>query len=116
MILNGDISVSGLPFTLPQHNRRKNKKTGPSTSMNSLPTRMSFYFRMLYSVCLMLPIKARLDAVQYLSNVQISKVEFLGGIRWRRKPQAPTPQAPVRNRQTRKVANAKGLNRNTNLA
>jgi len=25
------------------------------------------------------------------------------------------PQAPIRNRQTRKVANAKGLNRNTNL-
>jgi len=34
----------------------------------------------------------------------------------RQKPQAPTPQAPIRNRQTRKVANAKGLNRNTNLA
>jgi len=33
----------------------------------------------------------------------------------REKPQAPTPQTPVRNRQTRKVANAKGLNRNTNL-
>ena len=33
----------------------------------------------------------------------------------RQKPQAPTPQAPIRNRQTRKVANAKGLNRNTNL-
>jgi len=33
----------------------------------------------------------------------------------RQKPQAPTPQAPVRNRQTRKVAKAKGLNRNTNL-
>jgi len=32
-----------------------------------------------------------------------------------KKPQAPTPQAPIRNRQTRKVANAKGLNRNTNL-
>jgi len=31
------------------------------------------------------------------------------------KSQAPTPQAPIRNRQTRKVANAKGLNRNTNL-
>jgi len=31
----------------------------------------------------------------------------VGGIRWRQKPQAPTPQAPVRNRQTRKVANAK---------
>jgi len=33
----------------------------------------------------------------------------------RQKPQAPTPQAPIRNRQTRKLANAKGLNRNTNL-
>jgi len=33
----------------------------------------------------------------------------------RQKPQAPTPQAPISNRQTRKVANAKGLNRNTNL-
>jgi len=30
-------------------------------------------------------------------------------------PQAPTPQAPIRNRQTRKVANVKGLKRNTNL-
>jgi len=33
----------------------------------------------------------------------------------RQKPQAPTPQAPIRNRQTGKVANAKVLNRNTNL-
>jgi len=33
----------------------------------------------------------------------------------RQKPQAPTPQAPIRNRQTRKIANAKGLNRNTNF-
>jgi len=31
-----------------------------------------------------------------------------------KKPQAPPPQAPIRNRQTRKVANAKVLNRNTN--
>jgi len=30
-------------------------------------------------------------------------------------PQSPTPQAPIRNRQTRKVENAKGLNRHTNL-
>jgi len=30
-------------------------------------------------------------------------------------PQAPTPQAPILNRQTRKFANDKGLNRNTNL-
>jgi len=33
----------------------------------------------------------------------------------RQEQQAPTPQAPIRNRQTREVANAKGLNRNTNL-
>ena len=39
----------------------------------------------------------------------------VGSCHKRQKPQAPTPQAPIRNRQTRKVANAKGLNRNTNL-
>jgi len=33
----------------------------------------------------------------------------------RQKAQAPTPQAPIRNRQTRKVANAKVRNRYTNL-
>jgi len=31
------------------------------------------------------------------------------------KPQAPTPQAPIRNRQTRKVAKAKGLDRSNIL-
>jgi len=40
---------------------------------------------------------------------------LLGSCHKRQKPQAPTPQAPIRNHQTRKVANAKGLNRNTNL-
>ena len=39
----------------------------------------------------------------------------MGSCHKRQKPQAPTPQAPIRNRQTGKVANAKGLNRNTNL-
>ena len=39
----------------------------------------------------------------------------MGRCQKRQKPQAPTPRAPIRNRQTRKVANAKGLNRNTNL-
>ena len=39
----------------------------------------------------------------------------LGSWQKRQKPQAPTPQAPIRNRRTRKVANAKGLNCNTNL-
>ena len=42
-------------------------------------------------------------------------IRLLGSCHKRHKPQAPTPQAPIRNRQTRKVANAKGLNRNTNL-
>jgi len=43
--------------------------------------------------------------------------EFIpsGSCHKRQKPQAPTPQATIRNRQTRKVANAKVLNRNTNL-
>jgi len=39
-----------------------------------------------------------------------------GSCHKRQKPQAPTPQVPIRNRQTRKVANAKGINRNANLA
>ena len=38
-----------------------------------------------------------------------------GSCHKRQKAQAPTPRAPIRNRQTRKVANAKVLNRNTNL-
>jgi len=42
-------------------------------------------------------------------------VKHEGKCHERQKPQAPTPQAPIRNRQTRKVANAKGLNRNANL-
>ena len=47
---------------------------------------------------------------------ELCKQAFEAGSCYKRqKPQAPTPQAPIRNRQTRKVANAKGLNRNTNL-
>jgi len=42
-------------------------------------------------------------------------MEESGSCHKRQKPQAPTPQAPIRNRQTRKVVNAKGLDRNTNL-
>jgi len=38
-----------------------------------------------------------------------------GSCHKRQKPQAQTPQAQIRNRQTRKVAYAKGLNRNTKL-
>jgi len=47
-------------------------------------------------------------------KVQVMKVK-LGSCHKRQKPQAPTPQAQIRNRQRRKLANTKGLNRNTNL-
>jgi len=47
-----------------------------------------------------------------LSNVNYYAYSLLGSCHKRRKPQAPTPQAPIRNRQTRKVANAKGLKPN----
>jgi len=40
---------------------------------------------------------------------------FAGSCHKRQKAQAPTPQAPIRNRKTRKVANAKVQNRYTNL-
>jgi len=40
---------------------------------------------------------------------------FLGSCHKRQKAQAPTLQSPIRKRQTRKVANAKGLNHNNNL-
>jgi len=40
---------------------------------------------------------------------------MVGSCQKRQKPQAPTPQAPIRNRQTRKVANAEVINLNTNL-
>ena len=43
------------------------------------------------------------------------RTKNLGSCHKRQKPQAPTSQAPVRNRQTRKKANARGLNHNTNL-
>ena len=53
----------------------------------------------------------------YLSTFYLEASEHCisGSCHKRQKPQAPTPQVPVRNRQTRKVAYAKGRNRNTNL-
>ena len=51
-----------------------------------------------------------------LADLETEVSEFIrGSCQKRQKPQAPTPQAPIRNRQTRKVAHTKGLNRNTNL-
>jgi len=46
----------------------------------------------------------------FLFRIVFSPVIYRDTCRKRQKP-----QAPIRNRQTRKVANAKGLNRNTNL-
>jgi len=49
------------------------------------------------------------------SSLQALWCKNEGSCHKRQKPQAPTPQAPIRNRQTRKVANAKVRNHNTNL-
>jgi len=51
---------------------------------------------------------------QYSDKAEVKVLS--GSCHKRQKPQVPTPQAPIRNRQTRKVANAKGLNHSTNLA
>jgi len=62
--------------------------------------------------------KIKVSAIQsYSSNTShiVTRFSETGSCHKRQKPQAPTPQMPVRNRQTRKVANAKGLHRNTNL-
>ena len=52
------------------------------------------------------PLKSPLTSLKTTSKT--------GSCHKRQKPQAPTQHAPIRNRQTRKVANAKDLNRNTN--
>jgi len=59
-------------------------------------------------------LKFRCNKSQITDLKRIS-VQLLVSCHKRQKPQAPTPQAPFRNRQRRKVANAKGLKRNTNL-
>jgi len=57
------------------------------------------------------------DTFKHAQSASINSIHiYLGSCHKRQKPQMTTPQAPIRNRQTRKVANAKGLNRNTNLA
>jgi len=50
-----------------------------------------------------------------MNRHKVEEFSISGSCHKRQKPQAPTPQTPIRNRQMRKVANAKGLNRNTNL-
>jgi len=53
---------------------------------------------------------------EFVFQLEALHSRFLtGSCHKRQKPQAPTPQAPIRNRQTKKVANAKILNRNINL-
>jgi len=55
--------------------------------------------------------KPRYTLRLYMSHTRqrsnLTDIFGLGGIWERQKSQAPTPQAPVRNRQTSKVANAK---------
>jgi len=53
--------------------------------------------------------------VFYLVCGSVHAISMPGSCHKRQNPQALTPQAPIRNRQTRKDANTKGLNRNTNL-
>jgi len=48
------------------------------------------------------------DDSQFFLNIRVAVISA-------KKTQAPTPQAPIRNRQTRKVANAKVRHRYTNL-
>jgi len=63
------------------------------------------------------PIRGIIEVVPPLEEqLRCSSNGGAGSCHKRQKPQAPTPKAPIRNRQTRKVANAKGLNRNTKLA
>jgi len=75
-------------------------------SISLISTRLSINFRGVLLAVLKYAIFA--SSVQFWFN-------FSGSWHQRQKPQAPRPQAPIRNRQTRKVANAKGLKRNTNL-
>jgi len=57
------------------------------------------------------PIERAFSLIQAYDASLEHTVNNMGSCHKRQKP-----QAPIRNRQTRKVANAKGLNRNTNLA
>jgi len=56
-----------------------------------------------------------LHSVIFQGRPMFSHVIQKGSCHKRQKVQAPTPQAPIRNRHMRKVTNAKVLNRNTNL-
>jgi len=53
------------------------------------------------------PTQAEADKTARLDGNSLPLPGLAGSYHKRKKPQAPTPQAPVRNRQTRKVANAK---------
>jgi len=74
-----------------------------------------------YFVKITIPKQQFLFGCSYLKKCDCDKMivkatkNNWGSSHKRQKPQAPTPQAPIRNRQTRKVANANGLNRNTTL-
>jgi len=68
------------------------------------------YFRNDNNFC-----KISAISMTFFRSLNLHFIFRTGSCHKRQKPQAPTPQAPIRNRQTKKVSNAKGLNRNANL-
>jgi len=85
-----------------RHSLIQLKSTGENKSIKWLFGRRKFGFG---------PWKVSVEC----SSKNLIHLFLVGSCPKRQKPQAPTPQAPIRNRQTRNVANAKGLNRNTDL-
>ena len=81
-------------------------------AVNSLRTRSTYNFWSLYISRFSNEQEKAISQDVIIVCFQPLGVAKLGSCHKRQKPQAPTPQAPIRNRQTRKVANAKGLNRN----
>ena len=79
----------------------------------SLNLKMMFQFPKLEYFCGFLESNFRLFPIQRETIEDF--IVWRGSCHSRQKAQAPTPQAPIRNSQTRKVANAKGHNHNTNL-
>jgi len=76
---------------------------------------IQFTAKILENLCLSCVTYERISCYPRSSPAGIDVLSNWGSCHKRQKPQAPTPQAPIRNRQMRKDANAKGLNRNTNL-
>jgi len=94
----------------------KNHSNFSSAKFHSKFFGLLWVFTNALSWLLSLSLMVYLPKLKYPLNVHVNIIaEISGSCHKRQKPQAPTPQAPIRNRKMRKVANAKVLNRNTNL-